>query len=737
MEIRSLQLKNFLSIGNEPTKINFNKLTTLVGPNDSGKTNIFRAISFVSECLNNNVVDPDPFYHNGDLTRDFEIQTSLELSDDEVEAFTNCIFCSILSERPSVDGATIDSHVFSLLEKFLTDYSKIIANDVFRRITIIVRRTEARSINRGDILIKLGKNDKELFLKSYTNLAKNPNSRQGGKDLGSIIIARIRKKSLDEVNDYLNDESLGLPAFEFTDDEIQDFFYKIDPVDKDAVYNLRSFNFGQGNIREKNYSQATKLREFLGQQGWDENRGITALEIIAKIFSSSLVRTFDLRSKPQSFLNLENTIPAKSITLNNLEGETLPEILFKLRNSSYPHILQRYNKIQKEFKNLCDDLEFGINIRPKEVTLGRSKKVVALGPESIIRGQKVKTVVEDDEDKKSVENEIVIQFIRGNNAYPLEHSAAGRFEILLLLTALIGQQGKIILLDEPAINLHPILQRKILEIIETNIAQENKNQIIIITHSPYLVNPQNVENIWRASPTTDGTTIVNVGKSLDGLEDGNKEKIVKNLHCSDIRSIFFSKGVLLVEGTSDRLVIEQVDRFYSSKNKGANLHQNDWYVLEIGGKDSLSIYLKMVKNLHLPYIIVMDYDALMHCHKNIEIDNKSIPASAIPRALFLTGLLNVSQIDEIKKLGNSLDESWYPKDKHGILDEIAKSNNIFVFTQDLEGALQYKVKKKESKPLKDLNLVLKKIEENALPVEFETMTEFIRKEIGNQISVTT
>lgn len=728
MEIRSLQLKNFLSVGDEPVKIDFNKLTTIVGPNDSGKTNIFRAISFVSECLSNNATDPDPYYHNSDLTKDLEVQLGFEPNDDELEAFANFIFCSILSDRPQVDSIEKDSQAINLIEKFLTDHSKTIADDLFKQIIIIVRRTEARSIYLGDILIKLGKNNKELFLKQHTRLTKNPNSIQGSKNLGAIIINHIRKKNRDEVNSYLKNESNKMPDFKFSKDEIQDFFYRIDPVDNSAVYDLRSFNFGDGNIREKNYPQAVRLLEFLKQKGWTE-RGVAALDIISKVVSSSLVRTYDLRSKPQSFLNIANTLPAKSVLLDRLTGENLPEVLFRLRNSSYPHIRSRYNQIQTAFKNLCDNLEFEINIRPKEVTHGRNKKVVSIGPEYVDRGQKVKTVVEEDEDKKSLENELEIHFIKGNNSYPLEYSAAGRFEILLLLTALIGQQGKIILLDEPAINLHPVLQRRILEIIETNIAQENNNQIIIITHSPYLVNPQNVENIWRASRTKDGTTIVNVGKSLDGLPKDDKEKIIKNLHDSDIRSMFFSKGVVLVEGPSDRLVIEQVERFYSSKNKGADLHQNDWYVLDMDGKHSLPTYLRLVKNLHLPYIVVMDYDALMHCDKDIKINSKSIPASAIPRGLFLIGLLDENQIDKIKELGNSLEDMWYPKNKFDILDTIARLNKIFVFTRDLEGTLHHKVKTKESKPLKDLNLVLQKIEENSLPEEFEKMTEFIGKEI--------
>ncbi len=76
MELVSLTLKNFLSIGEQPKTIRFDKLTTIVGPNESGKTNIFRALSFVNDCLNTNTTNPDPYYHNGDLTKDLEVKLS-------------------------------------------------------------------------------------------------------------------------------------------------------------------------------------------------------------------------------------------------------------------------------------------------------------------------------------------------------------------------------------------------------------------------------------------------------------------------------------------------------------------------------------------------------------------------------------------------------------------------------------------------------------------------------------
>lgn len=726
MEIRNVQLRNFLSVGNGYSGIKFDKFNYIVGANDSGKTNLFRAISFVNECLNNDSTNPDPFYHNFDLTKDLQVDVSVELNDNEIEIFSSLIYCSILSERPEIDSIDKEEPAYELLEKFLTAHSKTIATDLFKHMTIMVRRKEARDIYRGDILIKLGKTKNPLYLINHNDVTRNSLSRQGGKNLSRIIISWIRKKNRDDVNAFLKEELKKIPEFSFSKEEVKDFFKKIDPVDEDAVHDLGSVRFNEGNLRKKNYSQQIKLMEFFG--GTNQTRQVNALDIIARIFDFSLVRTADLRSKPNSFLSFEDTVQTSSINMKNLGGETLPQILFQLRNSTKPHVRKKYNEIQNEFRNLCNGLEFDIGIRPKEFEIVDDTEVIQ--PTSDFRRRSFSVNIENVQGKKTIiKNELVLQFVKENISIPVEHTAAGIFEILLLLTAIIGQEGKVILLDEPAVNLHPILQRKILEKIEKQIVKKKKNQVIIITHSPYLINPESINRVWRMYSTQLGSGFVNVGKTLGTLGKKDRISILKNLQYSDVRSIFFSKGVVLVEGPSDKLVIERVDRHLSSKNMGSNLTENDWYVLEMNGKHSFRTYLNMAKKLTIQYIAVMDYDALMKCDKGEKIDNENVPISAIPQSLYLTKQLSTEQINQLKELSKSLENSWYPHSKYHVLDKLAKDNHVFVFTKDLEGVLQTQISKKESKPLKNLNLILEKIANNDLPPEFEYMMEFIKNEM--------
>ena len=49
------------------------------------------------------------------------------------------------------------------------------------------------------------------------------------------------------------------------------------------------------------------------------------------------------------------------------------------------------------------------------------------------------------------------------------------------------------------------------------------------------------------------------------------------------------RGVILVEGPTDRLVIELVEKHLKNKNKEAGIDDNEWSIIEMGSKVDLRI----------------------------------------------------------------------------------------------------------------------------------------------------
>ena len=67
--------------------------------------------------------------------------------------------------------------------------------------------------------------------------------------------------------------------------------------------------------------------------------------------------------------------------------------------------------------------------------------------------------------------------------------------ILKVIHLKVVQKQNIFLLDEPASNLHPAAQERLLEKIEEIIENEN-NIVIYTTHSQYLINPKWLMNTY-------------------------------------------------------------------------------------------------------------------------------------------------------------------------------------------------------------------------------------------------
>lgn len=741
LQLISLRMKNFLSFGEEEQEIVFDKINTIVGPNDAGKTNIFRAISLVQQYLTENTIQDEPYYHNGDLTKLMEIQLTIKFNDEEINALSNFLIGSALHEVPNTQPDEKREKAVLLIEKFILKNAKRLAEDLFKQVTIIVKRREDRSLSKGDHSLILGDKEHKMFFRWHGMISIDEENTTSEYRLSEACLEILRKKDTTNIKQYLKDNYGSMPEIDFGEDELSHLFFNfLGERPPPTGIGLNGFRFAEGRLRERIFPELIILRKFLRDRGHKEEQ-LNLLDLISIIFTSSIVRTSDLRSKPKSFLLPENKI--ESHNLRDLSGENLPLILFNLWNSTKPSYRKRYNEILEKFKEISNETGFYVGVESKKIKQKGSPSIIPVSEEQIRIDGIVPAGIRQ-EDIETIQNELVIRFVKKDMAIPLEFAAAGRFDSLLLLVAITGQSEKVILLDEPAANIHPLLQRRILDEIENSTSAKPKNQILMITHSPYLINPNHLENIWRISTEKDDSKIINIKQALEGLEQSEESRIITQLQESDIRSILFSKGVVLVEGLSDKIVVEKIDKYLSKNGSGADLEKKDWSIIEIGGKYSLGSFIKLATHLSLPFIGIMDNDALMRCEKILKTGKSKFLTSTIPICLYSNDLLKNNTIDDLEnkekiikkhsgydeRKKKNVEQSWYPEEERGFLNQIANSNHIFVFSKDLEDALQNPINKKQSKPLKDLNAVIEKIEENNIPAEFYSMAEFIRKNMN-------
>ncbi|WP_394296023.1 ATP-dependent endonuclease [Methanocaldococcus sp. FS406-22] len=192
--------------------------------------------------------------------------------------------------------------------------------------------------------------------------------------------------------------------------------------------------------------------------------------------------------------------------------------------------------------------------------------------------------------------EIVIT--HNNKQLPIDMVGSGIFEVLNLLAVVIGAEEKVILLDEPALHLHPVYQKKLLKDVFEKLNENGNNQIIIITHSPYFIDLKTLKNTFRFYKENSKTKVINVEELLNGII--NLKDFTKN--DALIRSLF-ANGVILVEGVSEFLSIPILLRKLNYALEDYNLE-----IINVESKTGFEKYVRLMNSLKIPCAVVCDGD---------------------------------------------------------------------------------------------------------------------------------
>jgi len=218
---------------------------------------------------------------------------------------------------------------------------------------------------------------------------------------------------------------------------------------------------------------------------------------------------------------------------------------------------------------------------------------------------------------------------------PIDMAAQGHRELLSLLTALIGRPGSVVFLDEPASNMHPtLLSRFLMDLLghdkgsnDNNCSKElGRNQVIVITHSPVVA-----KIFIEADVGASDLSIIRVHRGSDGASNigylrpdkwqGGKEEFLKTIGRIVDPRILFARGVVLCEGPADHAFLREVLRRLEKWNE---LLSNDVELVWMNSKNNLVIYDKVLNELNIPYVAVLDFDALCEvllCKKENEWDD--------------------------------------------------------------------------------------------------------------------
>lgn len=740
MEITGIRLENFLSVKDKQS-IDFDEFSTIVGPNDSGKTNLFRAIAFVGDVLDREKTLSNSYYYNGDYEKTFRVEIDVKFSPNEKETIYNFLMCSSYLRDPSRKSNEDQETSRKLNMGIVKNNGKRFFQNFIESLTIILVGTGQEQY-RIEPTFKIKKNGEiiNIIQSGQMSLYEDRRDTKASYSLGSLLFDEYRSKHEAKVSKLLTNSEENISSGKMRIGEAFDYILqKLRNKEQSIVY----FDSVQINEFESRLRvipvEAKRLRKFLFEQG-NEEYGLTFEKLISIIYNNSIIRTSNIRTQPHALLNDRNKLKLVE-RLRDFSGKDLALVLFDLKNSNdYKH-RKMFVDIKIAFDDIFNNTTFDVGVISKSIQQTNSERRMIPRREvtniDTFHDPNTMFPVVQDVNREIVNHELFIQITRGKLTTSLDNSAAGIFDALYVLTCILGQKHKCILLDEPALNLHPNLQKKILNHISKTI-QDNNNQVILVTHSPYLVNAQNMESIWRVIRESGVTKIINIKKSLLDIPEANRKKLMIRFSNSEVRSLLFSKGVILVEGTSDKIVLERLDQKLSQEDSGPKLDENEWTVVDIGGKEHLQAFLTLVNLLRISYVGIVDNDAIMQCDKFIPTNGDTVKTSVVPYAVFRSRGLSREEVMKIKKMSKSIKSKirdgktireYNPSQRKNMVT-FCEKYNIFAFKKDLEYTLKSQIGRKESKPLKALENILYRLNNNRIPKELLDVMDFIKSKMN-------
>ena len=227
---------------------------------------------------------------------------------------------------------------------------------------------------------------------------------------------------------------------------------------------------------------------------------------------------------------------------NSLVGE-----IEKFNNSIVENMDGKYSEIH--------DIKVSINQKIED----------ALGPQL---GQSVNLQFSEASFNRIVENIRLVFFPQSREAditkfRDLATNSLGYNNLLYIATVLAELEliketpnFTLLLIEEPEAHLHPQLQVKFIKYLESLASTLSNAQIIVSTHSPVLASSVEINKLIHLSGTAE--SIVATTISLKKFKDSASVMYINRWMDITKSTMLFSRGIILVEGIAEALIIPKI-----------------------------------------------------------------------------------------------------------------------------------------------------------------------------------
>lgn len=165
----------------------------------------------------------------------------------------------------------------------------------------------------------------------------------------------------------------------------------------------------------------------------------------------------------------------------------------------------------------------------------------------------------------------------------------------------LKKEGAIFALEEPEVFLHPQKARYFESVLQG--LAETGNQVFVTTHSPVFVQIHNPESVALVCRTVEKGTWVSQTTKVDLAENDRKALRLMSEFDAQRNELFFARKVMLVEGNTEKITLP-----LAFKAMGHDVNQLGVSIVEVGGKTQFPLFIKVLKALEIPFVVLVDYD---------------------------------------------------------------------------------------------------------------------------------
>ncbi len=642
--IKRLKFSGLYSFSKE-TQIDFSDTSLLVGPNNSGKSNIFRIFKLLVDTFSDRkrLEDHDIYPTSYNPT----LETILIFSREETERIID--FFSFHKDKQNNNSEYFQYDNRELLIQLLD--------------TIHMKCMWKRSVEESSepyVQIEFTKCGLKLFGRLFSdfNIFNEFPTKEDD-------ISFHQTKYLTDILEQINNDDDPVKKVSLLFNEIQGKvglpYLSINSnsdVSDEANNTLRQlFSFVGFSV---GYNQNISFRDLLAVifrksiKFSSDRRGITGPTILDLASSLKMAPNIspNIEKDPDFNTILERQAFSKSLEFDDelqIDGSNLASFLFSLKNSEHYANRKKYESIQKAFEQIhsSENLYFDVIIKYEPKKRYRSSS--------------------NDNEKSKPKMPVITIFDRKLDLqFPINQVGSGLSETIYLLTLAYGIENSVILLDEPSSNLHPPLMRKLMRVIQK---QNPTNQFIIITHSPELVSYHLFENDSEIFYIRRKNKISILKTPNAEIKEWFSKDRNRLRYLIDPR-IFFSKAVILTEGESDKDLLSGMANYLELVEKEIDVMGNDVIIISTGGVKNFKRYISLLETFEIPYKGLVDADA------------KSLfPNSCIITKNSIQGTEPVCVIEggDLEYFMNNADSESFSKAKQS--NGKSKPNLAFAFTQ--------------------------------------------------------